>query len=478
MPDTQLEDDAPPVHSNRFFGWMRELDVQRRPGWIGGAATGLAARLGIDPLIVRGILVVIAILGGPVLFLYAAAWALLPNEKGVIHLEELFRGRFTSAIAGIGALVILSLLPIGAIATYGGNYNWVPFPDLRPLFGVLWVLLLIGLAVWFVVWIARRAAREPKAAAQPTDVPAPSEPVAPEDPDDFTAWREQQEAVKAETEEFRLAAAATAAETAAERSREQRALWEAGVAERAARRQARRLANPRLAASWVFVILGAGLVASAIGALVASVTPSFTGTVLFAGLASALLVTGIAIIVAGAVRRRSGFLSFLAAVLLFFMVPLAFLPGDRDLVTTEYGVTTGKYAQLAGNVYLYVTPEMTGTVDIWQGLGNLHITMAEGASAHLDVEVVSGYVGGLQTFNTDQVRYAHMNPIRHEGNLDMYSAQLGSTDQDLTIRLWQGSGSTYVTYDVSSEAPTYVNPSAPTAEPTPSPEPTSTGDDK
>src|SRR5690554_1691421 len=90
---------------NAFFSWMRGLDIPRQPGWLGGVCAGIAARLGIDPLIVRGIVVVIAVLGGPALLLYAAAWLLLPDFNNKIHLEELLKGRFEPAIAGIGVLV-------------------------------------------------------------------------------------------------------------------------------------------------------------------------------------------------------------------------------------------------------------------------------------------------------------------------------------------------------------------------------------
>src|SRR5665213_2958017 len=70
----------------RFFDWMRGLHLIRTDGWIGGVCSAIANRLGIDPLIVRGIVVVAAILGAPVLLLYAAAWALLPDAEGRIHL--------------------------------------------------------------------------------------------------------------------------------------------------------------------------------------------------------------------------------------------------------------------------------------------------------------------------------------------------------------------------------------------------------
>ena len=100
-PDESVPGDVP-ASENTFFDWMRGLRVPRQPGWIGGVCAGIAARLGIDPIIVRGIVVVLAVLGGPALLLYAAAWLLLPDNYDRIHLQELFRGNFTKAHAGIG----------------------------------------------------------------------------------------------------------------------------------------------------------------------------------------------------------------------------------------------------------------------------------------------------------------------------------------------------------------------------------------
>jgi phage shock protein PspC (stress-responsive transcriptional regulator)/uncharacterized membrane protein len=468
----------------RFFGWMRTTGIQRENGWIGGVAAGVATKIAVDPLVVRGILVVLGILGAPVLILYGVAWLLLPDTTGRIHLEEATRGRFSPAIAAIGVMIIASLLPLRNLVSFE-NYYWQN--PLEWFGGSFWTVIVVGLSVAFVAWVAHRVKHHSPVAVVNTVAPdvaaastAPTEVIPEPDvtgpetadaPEDFTAWREQQEATKAATEEFRATGEPTPAEVAAQRAAEHRALWAAQAAAQAEQRERRRRANPRLSAAWVFVVLGVALVASAIGALVASVDASFTGSVAFAGVASASLVVGIAIIIAGAVRRRSGFLSFVAAVLLFFAVPLAFLPGDRQLVTAEYGLAEGKYAQLAGNVYLYVQPGMRGTIDLWQGVGNLHITMSEGAGAHFEAEVMSGYIGSEKVFDDNQTGNATIQPIRQEGNVDVYSTDLGNTAQDLTIRLWQGSGSTYVSYDASSEAPIYVDPDAPIATPSPTESP-------
>ena len=86
---------APGAHSapgDRFFAWSAGLGVVRGDGWLGGVAAGLAARMRVDPLIVRGILVVAGLFGFPVLFLYAIAWALLPDLDERIPLQEAVRG--------------------------------------------------------------------------------------------------------------------------------------------------------------------------------------------------------------------------------------------------------------------------------------------------------------------------------------------------------------------------------------------------
>src|SRR5690554_3031070 len=74
-----------------FFAWLRQLGISRDTDrWFAGVAGGIARRSGIDPIIVRGIFVVLALLGGPGILLYLAGWLLLPDQGGRIHLEEVF----------------------------------------------------------------------------------------------------------------------------------------------------------------------------------------------------------------------------------------------------------------------------------------------------------------------------------------------------------------------------------------------------
>ena len=56
-----------PTGSDRFFSWVQGLGIVRGDAWLGGVCGGIAARVRIDPLIVRGIFVVVALLGFPAL---------------------------------------------------------------------------------------------------------------------------------------------------------------------------------------------------------------------------------------------------------------------------------------------------------------------------------------------------------------------------------------------------------------------------
>ena len=52
--------------------------------------------MGIDPLIVRGVFIVLTVFAGIGVLLYGLAWALLPEPDGRIHVQEAGAGRWTS----------------------------------------------------------------------------------------------------------------------------------------------------------------------------------------------------------------------------------------------------------------------------------------------------------------------------------------------------------------------------------------------
>lgn len=153
----------------RFFDWMRGLGIVRADGWLGGVSAGVAYRLGIDPLIVRGIIVVAGILGAPVLLLYAAAWALLPDREGRIHLQQLFEGDFQPPIVAIGVMALLSLLPWTSGVWWADGPFW-NVPDWGDVIGrVIWTLVVIGAVVALIVIAVRNSdARAATRATPPT----------------------------------------------------------------------------------------------------------------------------------------------------------------------------------------------------------------------------------------------------------------------------------------------------------------------
>lgn len=167
-----------------FFADLRRAGVPRREGWIGGVCAGVAARIGLDPILVRGIVVVLAVLGAPFLLIYAAAWLLLPDLEGRIHLEQLFRGVVDPALAGIAVLTVVGIIPL----VQGGWLGWRWWPDLPslpdPLFGfdlsvplrLFWVLLLLGGLAALVVWLVRRASATGGVDASARPAPAQAAP--------------------------------------------------------------------------------------------------------------------------------------------------------------------------------------------------------------------------------------------------------------------------------------------------------------
>lgn len=138
-------------HVATFFAAVRRAGLVRTPDrWIGGVASGVALRLGVDALLVRAAFGVFALVSGAGLVLYALAWALLPEQTdGRIHLEETIRGRFDSAIAGAGVMLVVGL------SWHPGRFGWWGSWGFG-WFGDLFGIALLGFVVYLVVTIRRR----------------------------------------------------------------------------------------------------------------------------------------------------------------------------------------------------------------------------------------------------------------------------------------------------------------------------------
>ena len=398
--DWRADAAAAPGTGIGFYDWLRRLGVPRRAGWLGGVCAGIGARLGIDPIIVRGIVVVVAVLGAPFVLLYAIAWLLLPDVDGEIHFERLTRGIVDPAIVGIAVMGVIGFIPL----VQGGWLGWRWWPDWSDWSGwsvagidvlwplrVLWVLAVVAGIVALVIWLARRASQNSPdggaasrmasadAAAAPgthsdaTATPTatgtvafaetattqaaasfatPAAPVAgttpeppvPADGADAAAiaeWRAQHEAWRLSHAEWKSAhqGADRVARARAAAENNERAIALTALADQA--RAERRASRPRVSAAYVWTAIGVALVAGSIAAIWALGVADVAAFAMPIALAGAPMVCALGLGVAALRRRRSGSLAFFATlttVSMLVAVAAASLMPQGALVPPSYGI--------------------------------------------------------------------------------------------------------------------------------------------
>ncbi len=425
--------------SDRFFAWMSGLGVSRADGWLGGVCAGLAARLRIDPLLVRGILVVAALFALPVVFLYAAAWALLPDAEGRIHARDAVHGDFQPVQLGILAVAVIGLIPrtpfLGALLgmpwlLFGVGADWTPVSAFLFLCGLALIVVLLVL----VVRAARRtpgavapdlrtasadpaapafsatsndsgsavvadgrgadavmfapSANQASAPADSTQAPAPASagltpPPAPDapratdappqppngSPADLDAWRAQHAAWREQDQAWRRAQqdAEKAARDQARRERQDESARFA--AEAAERRRVRRLSKPRTSAAFVAAFLGLAVIVGAAMSLTGGVDGGLSAAI---GLLSAALVLAVGMVVAGVVRRRSGFLAFVT------------------VVTLIAGAITGGFSTLSDLAFGDRAYSNAAAVTANQPFGNTHISLSPQSGTAPEMRIAKG----------------------------------------------------------------------------------------
>ncbi len=131
-----------------FFDWIRAQGIQRgRDRWVGGVASGIAQRLGVDPLIVRGILIVLAVFAGIGVLLYGLAWALLPEPDGRIHVQEAAAGRWSAGMTGALITTIIGFPGLG-----NGVWGW----DRHGFGGFIWAIFWVGGIIYLIYYLTQR----------------------------------------------------------------------------------------------------------------------------------------------------------------------------------------------------------------------------------------------------------------------------------------------------------------------------------
>lgn len=126
---------------------MRRTGVRRPKDdrWLGGVCSGVARRLGVDPVLLRVALVALTLLGGVGVVAYAVALVLLPDHDDRIELERAAYGDLTGTTVGaVGLLVLAMAVPGPWDLLRGGD-----LVDGGDLIGAVLVgsALLIGLAL-------------------------------------------------------------------------------------------------------------------------------------------------------------------------------------------------------------------------------------------------------------------------------------------------------------------------------------------
>lgn len=449
------DDQAVQPREGRLRAWVNDLGYVRERGWLGGVCVAVARRIGVDPLIVRGAFVTTAVVGFPAIWIYAFAWATLPDDegKGVFN-----RGRggqlvglgLIVAVAAIGTLptLFVAYLLLGAIITFGQPAPALPF--------VGWFGFLV-IAVAALTWAARRGRAHASFSSGRNAVPLAGNALGgatssldedttlPDGAGDMDAWRSQYAAWREQHDAWRRAQA-DQDPVAAER--ELRRQQQADLrAESMRLRAERRTARPRTSLAYIGVTSGIALLAGgATGALVMPARGVETAVTVAAFAAAAIL--ALAMVVAGVLRRRSGFLAFVTigalllggaglgrAALDGFVLPNAIrYPGDEALTID----------QPFGTLNLAVGPwdGGEGTTTVTKGVGTTFILVDE--DVDVDIRVALGN-GVVMADRTDENGERSMRPLdpRPDG-IVRWSIDAENERATRTIEIAQDSGDVYI----------------------------------
>jgi phage shock protein PspC (stress-responsive transcriptional regulator) len=390
--------------SLRSFGVRRNTDDR----WLAGVCSGIADRLGIDPLIVRGALIVLLFIGGLGGLAYLVAWALLPDQNGRILAEAALHGDGW----GIALLIVIGIALISNISD-----RWW-----------LWTILLpVGLLVWWAIRSARQGktpeqmseeAREfgNKVAATFSRPPTPTDGSATPTPEAPTTTTAPPHA---------MGPGRTGTVVAPERV----------------------VHRPRRRGGFLGLLLTAGLAVAGygLGTWYAGAS-GFSGSpeVLAAGVA--VVGAGLALLLIGLAGRRAGFTVFLVTIAAVATVAATSVPnlphggvGERQWVALSQ--PAGGFSLTAGEARLNLNGMASGdTVNVSMGFGQLNVSVPKGTTATIVPTVKAGQV---------VVHRPGEDKAVHSG-VDAENAQpitVGSGDTAITLNVTMVAGEIVVTQE-------------------------------
>lgn len=453
-----------PEQLTRFFDWIRGTGMVRGGDrWLAGVCGAVARRTGLDPMIVRGIAIVLAVLGGPILFAYAIGWALLPNANGRIHAEQLFRGVFEPAMVGILALMVFTFTPFTRGLWWQGPPDGWGMPDwLATTLAVGWTIAVIAGLVWLVIFLLRR-------------VPAPGGARTGQAGYGSTAGTASFVGTSGETTDAAAGASGPAAAFTGQvpptppqqpAPEAQRSAWDAWQEQNRAWQQQNRVWRQqqhaeRLAAheewnrhrhpgaGFSAIVLGIALAAGAAAAGVFA-AGTWTSAALLVGLAVTLGVLALGIIVAGIRGRDSGAMGgfgFLAALTLLiigvFPAGTQFTPFGSPSwsVSSESADATPGYALIAGQATIDLSDldDAAGsdsrTIDVWLGFGQTELILPADREIRVESNAIIGGVDYAADSNDrSDDRGGFLFHDEHTFNDDSNDSRTG--DRPSQIRVW------------------------------------------
>ncbi|KFF58911.1 hypothetical protein JF66_15100 [Cryobacterium sp. MLB-32] len=421
----------------RFFTWIRLSGLNRdRDRWLLGVCGAIARRTGLDPLIVRGIAIVLAIVGGPAFFAYALGWALLPDTSGRIHVEEAVRGRFTAPTVTSVVLLVATAFSFAQGFHWGGlNTGWILPSWLAVFFSLAWSIAITVGIVWLVIYIVRRGKDQrpggPGSRANaPDGVPEASHDTATGPGRNAFAGSAPTGSVALRPEMLGTAVAAPPSTSTSSNweqtasgwqpteqyrrgQEQQRVRRDEQQARRAERAAARHASLP--GAGFTAIVLGLALAAGAVtaGIIASGTTTAPSPSALPIGLAVALGVMAIGVIVSGIRGRRGGALSGLALLAGVSLVAVGIFPAGTDFVAA--GDPTWRIAAASSSDYHpgYALGAGQATIDlglleddrlvddriidVWVGLGDTRILLPASTPVRVQSHAV---VGGVTTLNS------------------------------------------------------------------------------
>ena len=384
-----------PPALDRFFDWLRSLDLRRDTDdkWLAGVCSGIANRLGVDPIVIRAALVVLVLLGGVGITVYLIAWAFVPNVRDELVAEKAIRH---GDVLGIILLALIALSLLGGIGFGHDNAGWF-----------WWVLAPIGVVVWLVTRGKDRAGRRTGTAAYAA-VPGSATATSPAGPATAPATGVPGGLPPG------AAPSAPAAPSWAGPS------W-AGPggpappppAPLAPRPPRAPRASRRRGAGFVGAVLVGGLALAAYGlTLWLHDANGWAGNGETTGLAAALGVVGLATLVLGLTGRRAGLTGFIAVVLALATWTSSVVPnlelgggvGDRvwrptDTSTSAYRVGLGQGTLDLGQYPHGVTP--VPTIEARVGVGELRVVVPQDLTVQVRSHVGIGDITGSTGFSSD-----------------------------------------------------------------------------